>query len=51
MGLGPNSGHGIAHGIRDISGLAKQISKWRGHGTLKSMVGHHSWPQRKSFKF
>ena len=30
-------------------GLAKWISKWRGHGTLKSIVGHHGWPTREFF--
>ena len=35
------------------SGPAKWISKWegRGHGTLKSIAGHHSWPTRKIFEF
>ena len=35
---------------RFISGLAKWISKWGGHGTLKSTVGH-GWPTRKISKF
>ena len=25
----------------------KWISKWRRHGILKSIVGHHGWPTRK----
>ena len=27
--------------IITITGPAKWISKWGGHGTLKSIVGHH----------
>ena len=29
---------------------AKWVSNWRGHGTLKSIVGHHGWLARKTFK-
>ena len=28
----------------------KWVSNWRGHGTLKSIVGHHGWLARKTFK-
>ena len=34
-----------------VTGPAKCISKWRGHGTLKTIVGHHGWPTRKFFEF
>ena len=34
-----------------LSGPAKWISKWRGHGTLKRDVGDHGWPTRKIFEF
>ena len=34
-----------------VTGPAKCISKWRGHGTLKTIVGHHGWPTRKIFEF
>ena len=37
--------------INFVSGPVKWISKWRGHGTLKSIVGHHGWPTRKIFEF
>ena len=33
-----------------IAGLAKWISKWGSHGTLKNIVGHHGWPTRKIFE-
>ena len=33
------------------SGPAKWISKCRGQGTLKSIVGHHGWTTRKIFEF
>ena len=34
-----------------VTGSAKWISKWRGHGTLKSIAGHHGWPTRENFEF
>ena len=34
-----------------LTGPAKWISKWRGHGTLTSIFGHHGWPTRKVFEF
>ena len=30
-----------------MTGPAKWISKRRGHGTQKSIVGHHGWQTRK----
>ena len=30
-----------------MTGTAKWISKWRGYGTEKSIVGHHGWLTRK----
>ena len=30
----------------EIPGPAKWIWKWRGHGTLTSIVGRHGWPTR-----
>ena len=33
------------------TGPAKWISKWRGHGTLTSIVGYHGWPNRKMLEF
>ena len=50
----------IVHGIRaklvsnweqDMSVPAKWISRWRGHVTLKSIVGDHGWPPRQIFYF
>ena len=32
------------------SGPAKWVSKWRGHGTLESIVGHHGWPTKIFFE-
>ena len=34
-----------------VSGPAKWILKWRSHGTLQSIVGHHGWQTRKNFEF
>ena len=33
------------------TGPEEWISKWRGHGTLTSIVGRHGWPTRKIFQF
>ena len=41
----------IFYNLVNVAGPAKWISKWRGHETLKSIVGHHDWPTRKFFEF
>ena len=30
-----------------FTGAPKWIPKWRGHGTLKSIVDHHDWSTSK----
>ena len=32
-----------------ITRLPKWIAKWRGDGTLKSIVGHYCWVGKKNF--
>ena len=41
----------VASSVSLNTGPSKWISKWRVHGTLKSIVGHHGWPTRKMFEF
>ena len=40
----------MTHCVR-MSWPAIWILKCRGHGTLKSIVGHHDWPGRTFIKF